>query len=232
MTEAVTGSTRPMEARLPLSRTIALWLSATVMTSVAGIYVMTVAVYLAPPNPVAALHLRIINRVIYPFFSQNWHLFAPSPIRTNFVLTARCRVGDKVTAWQDIHTPLLARHHRDRNSPMGRLLRTQSAAVHQLLGRTTDEWLPLICRRDRTLPACRGEDDASRKTRETALFTINRVASAACDRLVGLEQTSAVQGRILVHQPPPWSQRALPSDAGTTRYMLLPWGEYQGWRSR
>ncbi|MGH2396276.1 MAG: DUF5819 family protein [bacterium] len=215
-----------------LCRAIVFWTSATVMALAAGVYVMTATLYLAPPNPVAALHLRIINRVMYPFFSQNWHLFAPSPIRTNFVLTARCRVGSKVTAWQDISTPMLARHHRDRNSPMGRMLRTQSAAVHQLLGRPTDEWLPLICRRDRSLPACRGEDNASRKTRETAMFTINRVASAACDRLVGLGQTSAVQARILVHQPPPWSQRHLPGEAGTTRYMLLSWGDYQAWRSR
>lgn len=231
MASAISRMRRPEAHRRPY-RTIAFWIGATAMALAAGVYVTTTALYLAPPNPVAARHLRTINRVMYPFFSQNWHLFAPSPIRTNFVLTARCRVGDKVTAWQDIHTPILARHHRDRNSPMGRLLRTQSAAVHQLLGRSTDEWLPLICRRDGTLPACRGEDHASRRTRETALFIINRVASAACDRLVAVGQTSAVQGRVLVHQPPPWSQRHLPSEAGTTRYMLLPWGNYQAWRSR
>lgn len=221
-----------LEARPKLYRVMAFWTSAIIAALAAAAYVITTVLYLAPPNPVTALHLRAINTVMYPFFSQNWHLFAPSPIRTNFVLTARCRVGGKVTEWQDISTPMLARHHRDRNSPMGRLLRTQNSAVHQLLGRSGDEWLQLICRRDRTHPACRGEDEASKRTRETALFIINRVASAACDRFVGVGRTSAVQGQILVHQPPPWSQRHFPSEAGSTRYVPLPWGDYQSWRRR
>ncbi len=219
-------------ARLRLCHAIAFWTSAITMAAAAAAYLVITVLYLAPPNPVAVLHMQTINTVMYPFFSQNWHLFAPSPIRTNFILTARCREGDKVTEWQDLSTPMLARHHRDRNSPMGRLLRTQTTAVHQVLGRSSDEWLPLICRRDRTLPVCRGEDQASRRARETALFIINRVASAACDQLIGVGRASAVQGRILVHQPPPWSQRHVPSVAGTTRYVQLPWGDYQAWRKR
>ncbi|MGH2374771.1 MAG: DUF5819 family protein [bacterium] len=218
-----------------LHSALAIWTTAVTAAVAAAAYagyVLITVLYLAPPNPVTALHLRSINTIMYPLFAQNWHLFAPSPIRMNFVLTARCRVGDEVTEWRDITTPLLARHHEDRNSPMSRLLRTQSTAVHQVLGRTGDEWLPLVCRRDQTLPACRGEDESSRRTRERALFLINRVASAGCDRLVGIGRANAVQGRILVHNPPPWSQRHLPSDGGRTRYIPLPWGEYQAWRKQ
>lgn len=213
-------------------RSLVFWVSVMGAAVGATLYVAITMLYLAPPNPIKARHLQKVNAVMYPFFQQNWHLFAPNPIRSNFVLTARCRVGDRVSDWQDISTPLLARHHSNRNSPMGRLLRTPGAAVHQILGRSSDEWLPLICRRDPSSAACRGEDEVSSRVRENAQFIINRVASASCDRWVGIGHASAVQARILVHEPPPWSQRHLGAEAGTTRYVSLPWAEYQAWWGR
>jgi len=202
------------------------WLAATVMATISAGYVVSALLYLSPPNPVSLLHLPAIRGVLHPFFAQNWHLFAPNPIRMNLVLTVRCEIGGRVTPWLDPFTPWLAQHHRNRFSPMGKMLRIPQNAMFAVLGRSADEWRPLICRRTPEAPLCRGEDPASRRQRDLGLFILRRVSSVVCDRVAGAGHVSHVQPRILIHEPPPWSKRMLPADAGSTRYLALPWQAY------
>lgn len=206
-----------------------LWSTILVLSGLSVVYAVNTFLYLTPPNPVKAVLLPIIYGLQHPLFAQNWHLFAPNPIRTNFVLTVRCRTGDAVTPWRDVTTPLLARHHRNRTSTMGRLLRVQQNAVRLAVGLSPDDWRPLICRRDPTHPSCRGRDAPARARREMGRIVLRRVASAACDAAVGRGRAEAVQTRILMHNPPPWSQRQLPAAAGSTRYVTLPWERYEAW---
>src|SRR4030067_657750 len=84
------------------------------------VYVGNTTLYLAPPNPVTAQLLPVIRAIQNPLFAQNWHLFAPDPVKSDFVLTVRCRTKDEVSAWQDITAPLLARHQSARTSPLAR----------------------------------------------------------------------------------------------------------------
>src|SRR3989337_1611903 len=127
------------------------------------VYVGNTTLYLAPPNPVTAQLLPVIRAIQNPLFAQNWHLFAPDPVKSDFVLTVRCRTKDEVSAWQEITAPLLARHHKAPKSPLGR----------------------------------------------------------------GLRGVSRVQLALLIHTPPPFSRRAQPPEAGSTRYVILPWLPYQ-----
>ena len=194
--------------------------------TVAAIYVVNTFLYLTPPNPIK-LHLSpVVYALEHPFFAQNWHLFAPNPVKTNFILTVRCRLHDRVTSWHDPYTPLLAAHHRNRFTPMGKVLRIPQNAVVAFLGRNTDEWLPLLCRQKRHLAPCRGEDEVTKKQRDLGKFLLQRLSSTACDDLSGGGQTVAVQVRIHLHKPPPISQRHLPGEAGSTTYLTLPWAPY------
>jgi len=202
------------------------WLAAAMMAAAFVVYVTSVLLYLAPPNPLSLLHARAIRGLLHPFFSQNWHLFAPNPVRTNLVLTVRCRIGGRVTSWVDPFTPWLARHHRSRVSPMGKMLRIPQNAMFAVLGRSADDWRPLICRRTPQAPLCRGEDPASRRQRELGLLVLQRAGSAVCDRIAGGGRIGGVQLRILIHEPPPWSRRMLPAEAGSTKYLALPWLPY------
>jgi len=186
-------------------------------------YLVNTALYLAPPNPLSLRALPVVLTLQQPWFSQNWHLFAPSPIRSNFLLTVRCRTGQRITPWHAPATPWLAVHHRSRFTPMGKLLRLPMNAMLLVLGRTTDDWRQLLCRKSPDAAACRGADPAMQRQREIGLLVLRRLASAACDRLVAPARVDAVQARILIHDPPPWSRRHLPADAGATRYVLLPW---------
>lgn len=200
-----------------------------IVGSLAVVYVTNTFLYLAPANPVKLRHARVIYGIEQPLFSQNWHLFAPNPIKTNFVLAIRCRTRRDVTPWRDPFTPLLVTHHRNRFTPMGKVVRIPLNAIFSFLGRTTDEWRPLICRRQPGRPACRGDDPPTKKQRDLGRFLLQRISSASCDQLVGPGHTTAVQVRILIHTPPPFSQRMLPSDRGTTKYLTLPWLSYQPW---
>jgi hypothetical protein len=197
----------------------------------AVVYVSNTILYLTPPNPVKLQLAPIIYGLQHPLFSQDWRLFAPHPIKTNFGLAVRCRTIDGVTPWYDPFTPLLAAHHRNRFTPMGKVSRIPRGAIFAFMGQTTDEWRPLICKRAPDLAVCRGDDADSKKQRELGAFLLARLGSASCDQLAGSGRTIAVQLRILIHTPPPFSKRHLPSEEGSTRYVPLPWLPYQPWNA-
>lgn len=205
---------------------LSVWLTAAVCGALLAVYVAATFLYLTPPNPVKARHPATLIRIQHPLFAQNWHLFAPNPVRTNVILTGRCRAGDRITPWQDLTTPHLAGHHRSRLSPLGKLIRPTQDALYLILGRSLDEWLPLVCRRFPTHERCRG-DPGRQRAWELGTFIVQRVVSASCAALPGVQE---VQGRILVHDPPPWSRRHDPPEAGRVRYLTLPWMAYVPWR--
>ncbi len=197
----------------------------------ASLYIASTFLYLTPPNPVKLELYPVIYALEQPYFSQNWHLFAPNPVKSNFVLAVRCRLLDgAVTRWHDPVTPLLAAHHRNRLSPMGKVLRVPQHAIFAFLGRSTDEWRSLLCRHKPNTPICRRPDPVTQKQRDLGKFMLHRLSSAACDSLVGTGRSTAVQIRILLHKPPPFSQRHLPSEAGSTTYVTLPWLPYLPWQ--
>ncbi len=191
------------------------------------VYLGNTFLYLTPPNPLKAQLLSRIMLLQRPLFVQNWHLFAPNPVRHNFVLAVRCSTEAGVTPWRDATEPLLARHHQNRNTPMGRLLRVQENAMRFLFGATADDWLVLLCRRIPGHSLCRGEDQATEHAREVGASVLARYASSACDGIAGRGRTTAVQFSVMIHRPPPWSQRHLPDSVGETRSYVFPWLPYE-----
>jgi hypothetical protein len=207
-----------------LRRTV-VWASFLIMVSCGVVYVVNSFLYLTPPNPVKAHWLPLIMGLAHPLFAQNWHLFAPDPIRSNYVLTVRCHGRAGTTPWLDATQSLLARHHRTRTSPMSRLLRVHQNAIRLALGLSFDEWRQFSCRRDPHSATCR-ESPGTGAQRDAGTYLLRRSASAVCDRVVGPGAADAVQALILVHTPPPWSRRDMPSSEGMTRFIRLPWAAY------
>jgi hypothetical protein len=206
--------------------TAVVWGAITILGLSAGLYLLNTVLYLTPLNPVKAQWYRLVVGLQHPLFEQNWHLFAPNPVRSNFVLTVRCRTSTGVSAWHDITMPLLARLHRDRHSPVGRLLRVQQNAIRNFLFGSPSEWRMQACRRDPDSDTCRRVSDGDRRAREAGAYLLGRTAAAACDRLVGPGRAIAIQAGILIHHPPPWSRRHEPDAGGTTRAVRLPWAPH------
>src|SRR3712207_5577325 len=91
---------------------------------------MTLA-FLMPLNPTKVRIQHHVGAYMQPFFVQDWHLFAPDPVKDTRVLTVACQLRQpdgtyRVTDWADVSTPLRQARQRNRFSPADRLDRPQS----------------------------------------------------------------------------------------------------------
>lgn len=77
--ETVEGGTA--DSHSPLSRPAGLVVAAAaaVCVTTAIVHMCLVFLYVAPPNVVSQRYERQVDAWIYPYFEQNWQLFAPNP---------------------------------------------------------------------------------------------------------------------------------------------------------
>lgn len=71
------------------------------------VHVVLVFLHVAPVNTVSKRYSPLINAWVYPFFEQNWRLFAPDPESVNRQILARTAHTDsggsvRVSAWFDL----------------------------------------------------------------------------------------------------------------------------------
>ncbi|MFD8740655.1 DUF5819 family protein [Streptomyces sp. NPDC059618] len=93
------GFSRALKAAL--STTVALCVATTLF------HVALVFLHVAPANTVSKRYSPLINSWVYPFFEQNWRLFAPDPDSVNrqiLARTAHTRAGGsmQVSGWFDL----------------------------------------------------------------------------------------------------------------------------------
>ncbi len=201
-----------------------------VMMVIFVVYVGNTLLYLTPPNPVKAQWLPVITALAHPFFVQNWHLFGPDPIRVNYVLAVQCRTREAVSEWHDVTQPMVARHHQNRLTPVGRVMRVHQNAIRIFLGLDYDEWRPLACRQDPNSPMCRRHRPADERRREIAIRLLRAAARQTCEARLGPNRTQALRMRILMHTPPPWSRRFAPATDGTTQFFPIAWSTVESGR--
>lgn len=91
--------------------------------------------YLTPENPLRTKHWNIIYAYMFPYFSQNWYLFAPNPVNQHQNLEIKVKYKAKngeilETKWIDTTKPLLKKLYANRFSPNQRIFEYQSTAMH------------------------------------------------------------------------------------------------------
>jgi hypothetical protein len=220
----------------PVPRLTLALLPALLASALALHFALTLA-YLTPLNPLKLAFHQSVSAYMQPFFVQNWHLFAPDPVRETHVLTVACRLRQPdgtltETGWVDVSSPFRRARQANRFTPADRMDRPQASAMHTLVSR--DETLLLLQkhrRDDEPDPAFdllleelgRGES----RQREEALTLINRIASAHCDYLHGPGRTTDVRPRIVVLRFPRFSERHRPDADGQLTYHLLDWAPHQ-----
>lgn len=97
-----------------------------------------IILHAGPVNPISVKLQKYINAYVSPFFYQNWHLFAPNPVTTNFHLFMQVRykepgVSESVESpWLDVITPFLEQNEKSLFSPYNRMVRLGLGFVHAL----------------------------------------------------------------------------------------------------
>lgn len=92
---------------------------AAVCLATSVVHMLMVFLFVAPPNQISQRYGTQINAWIYPFFEQNWRLFAPDPqsnttqieVRTASIPSAgnsraqRTRRTPRISGWFDLSAP-------------------------------------------------------------------------------------------------------------------------------
>ncbi|KQX62616.1 hypothetical protein ASD48_28270 [Streptomyces sp. Root1310] len=184
-----------------LCATVVLCLTASV------VHVILVFLHVAPPNTISKKYSPLINSWVYPFFEQNWRLFAPDPESVNRQILARtAHTGSdgsfQVSPWFDLSAV-------DRSAVLHDPFPSHTA--QNLLRRA---WAGYV--------DSHGGDDRART--ERALMMQKYLGNIAADRAAARENGpfDFIQLRV-VTLPIPVAGPAVGNRPPTAENRLLPW---------
>ncbi|GAA2949823.1 hypothetical protein GCM10010446_38740 [Streptomyces enissocaesilis] len=168
------------------------------------VHVVLVFLHVAPANTVSKRYSPTVNAWVYPYFEQNWRLFAPDPDSVNRQILARtAHTGSdgsvKVSAWFDLTAV------------------DNSAVEHNPFPSHTAQ--NLLRRAWTTYTETHGGDDKSRT--ERALMIQKYLRNIAADRFDSHNSGpfDFIQLRVVTHPiPAPGSSPRTPAEV-----RLLPW---------
>lgn len=96
----------PRAYRLGRLPTLLVALGAAVLVAATLTHLGAVFLYIAPTNTISTAYEKQLNDWVYPYFEQDWKLFAPNPVSENYRVYARVRTGSAqtgpVSAWYDL----------------------------------------------------------------------------------------------------------------------------------
>ncbi|MFG1666252.1 DUF5819 family protein [Streptomyces sp. Y7] len=181
----------------------------------------------APLSPAKIQLHAVISGYLEPYFTQNWSLFAPEPVKDNQGIVARAKCADgSVTDFYDVTAPLIKETQSDRFFP-SRTVRLVSNGIQQL--NDSDDLLLRLRqndsetkdgKRDRPIPLTPYE----KRQHEEAEWSLSRFALTQVNNVcAGGARPTAVQARMYVEKLPPWSQRNNSAAKSKLDLYDLPW---------
>ncbi|MCX4583770.1 DUF5819 family protein [Streptomyces sp. NBC_01481] len=188
----------------------------------------------APLSPAKIQLHAVISGYLDPYFTQNWSLFAPEPVKNDEGIVARAKCADgSVTDYYDVTGPLIKETQDDRFFP-SRVPRLVSTGIRQLNdsddlllrlrqkqeSKNTEDSKAKDGKGKRDIPLTpfeeRQHEDAERSLSRFALTKMGNV----CPDGTG---PTAVQARMYVKTLPPWSQRNNSKAKSSLDLYDLPW---------
>lgn len=177
---------------------------------------------LLPANAIGILHGDVIRPYIEPFFSQNWHMFAPDPPLTNESFVIQLNVGARaesdtwVTEWVDVTTLLLKKGASNPLSPAVPRLRTIQGIVREYrnyLARSqaNPQYEPSLY-----------DTHVTRVFNSLLLTVASELYDPAQYRLL------AVRGRVIFEDIPPFSELQASAHPNTLRSSTFDWLPAEG----
>ncbi len=158
---------------------------ASILAWLAAHFALTV-LYCFPNNPLKLATGPLLGRTIGTYFAQNWSLFAPNPIQANESLLVKCLSESQTTAnlsgdgWNDITTPLFARHQQNRLTAYDRISRTHTNFMKAYLHGGAELQLLVDACRSGDKESCDAGDADLTQIRARSVGRLVRVASSYC----------------------------------------------------
>ncbi|OLC55528.1 MAG: hypothetical protein AUH85_09080 [Chloroflexi bacterium 13_1_40CM_4_68_4] len=210
--------------------------------AVSGLIVVTfvalTAIYNMPVNPLKIELQPLVASTIGTYFVQNWSLFAPNPVFTDYIFLVHPLTREQAAifaerdvlpaaGWVDLSTPLWAHFQENRFSAYDRLARPQTNGIRDYLGGSI-ALIPFseACTKGDT-GACgyvARQRELSRSWRGPFL---TRIASAYCNGLAIGDACAYVALRARITFAVPWSERG----SGTPRVQEVDLGVFPADRS-
>ncbi|UUN27845.1 DUF5819 family protein [Streptomyces sp. FIT100] len=186
-----------------------------------GAHMTAAALSQAPLSPAKLVYGDRVAEYLDPYFSQNWQLFAPTPISDDRGILARAACADgSVSEYYDVTAHGIDKAQNSRFFP-SREVRLISAGLQNV---TSSEEILRRLREKQTndkkpvLPPLPYE----KVTEAEAVKSLSRYSydqmPTACDG-----KAVKVQVRMYVHELPPWSKRDDPSAEGRVLVKDFAW---------
>ncbi|MDJ0367126.1 DUF5819 family protein [Hymenobacter sp. H14-R3] len=98
---------------------------------------LVIAFSLLPDNPIKHQYKYEMARYTTPLFQQNWNLFAPNPVSSNWTVKYQYQVYRHgqlyTTSWLDVVTPLVYAKRTSFWSPVQRVLKHMSSGIMDIM---------------------------------------------------------------------------------------------------
>ena len=176
------------------------------------------ALYLTPLNPVKLRLYPYMQAWMSPLFTQNWHLFAPNPVASNYSLVTKCRSGAVESDWINVSHAVLDSYYHNRLSTAKAIGGIQINAILSIVYGglpTTDLDFASFCLSNPEHAFCNRLADSAIDEVERAKRILAGMAKDGCMKAIGNEQQlDEVFIRIINLVFPRFSERLKPDTDG------------------
>lgn len=190
--------------------------------------------YVEPQNPFRDQVQSFVQGYMAPYFTQNWHLFAPVPEEPSKHLGVVCRFaepGVPDTEVIDITAPHYEHAQRYRVSASQRIIRSHVYPLMLVHPEKDGVMLKLEkLGEDRTAEeraVVQMMEASAEESHQAGLRLLSRVASAECDRRFPDAPISEVHVLYYQEHAPKFSQRNDPEAKGQITSMDYGWQPYE-----
>ncbi|MGM0941291.1 MAG: DUF5819 family protein [Bacillota bacterium] len=192
-------------------------------------------IYNTPSNPLKAKYNNYISFYMDPLFTQNWKLFAPTPVTNSseFYVKAKLKTEDgvKTTGWIDLVNYMIDKNYDNRFTPYNRLLRIPRGAY--TLRQEKDETIQEIIKKvnDGQLEKEKYEhlieSDRNKADAEKSMEILNRFAEAHLSSTYLKENIIEYKVLLVETEPIPFSKNGNANFKNKEHFIEFEWTKPQ-----
>ncbi|BFT75470.1 DUF5819 family protein [Paenibacillus sp. P36] len=173
-----------------------------------------ILLHVCPVNPISTRYKIVTDSYTQLFFAQNWHLFAPDPISTNYYVYMDVRYygeslkkDEKEINWIDITTPMIDVNNKSFFTPYNRLLRINNGLVSQLQLNLVSDLTMKVVKKNLAENTEEKVNQSLMESHENAKDGLYRYAYSYAKTLFPNQKIEAIKLLVCIKETIPFSKR-------------------------